>query len=511
MKKIILLILGFLLIGKLFSGSKNPFPTAISQPGDNPPGCEIYELGTTKGCTPDTINYDFPCGDSDNSTWQYFIATGSGKLTIVGHDCIIRKGIQAAVYDFDLNLVSSCILYDSSSMYPYINLDHLTRGEFYLLMISGQEGDECDFILNYPYDRDLYRISPVDTIIKTPDIEQPCFGTEICFSLNSIIPLVSYEWDIPSGTEIISGGTLLDSFVCLKYVDAWGDNYLDVEVLDECGEDYRRSNRTEDVEPWFFRTEFDDIDVCHDTFPFLYGSVLIESFGWHHDTIYDDPEFPCGKIKELGVWSRPDPETIDTIICPGSCVTFGDSCFFEGIQENYGFECTTIKELRLSFAETGNFEINCHLDTFIQALGFVWSVHGADSFDVFRNDTFLQRQSRSSLLFPLQSISGSFMKIRVEPMNHLGCDFQASEIICPVKPIFTEPEKQVKIVPNPSVDYFFIVAEVPIQKIETFDASGKKIQEDFQKMIDLSEKPKGVYFLKIHTEEEVLIEKVLKI
>ncbi|MEZ4948520.1 MAG: hypothetical protein R2784_03880 [Saprospiraceae bacterium] len=76
------------------------------------PTCEmcgpIY-IGSTAGFSPDTFPYDFPCGNIENSQWWSVTTIGTTmSFTVVPENCSNNKGLEIALYDIDLNLVTTC-------------------------------------------------------------------------------------------------------------------------------------------------------------------------------------------------------------------------------------------------------------------------------------------------------------------------------------------------------------------------------------------------------------------
>ncbi|UPT71216.1 MAG: T9SS type A sorting domain-containing protein [Flavobacterium sp. JAD_PAG50586_2] len=72
----------------------------------------------------------------------------------------------------------------------------------------------------------------------------------------------------------------------------------------------------------------------------------------------------------------------------------------------------------------------------------------------------------------------------------------------------------VKVYPNPAADFIYItVNNQSISKITLFDVSGKKILELNQPVekIDISELTKGVYVLKLTSEDKTTTQKVIKL
>ena len=68
----------------------------------------------------------------------------------------------------------------------------------------------------------------------------------------------------------------------------------------------------------------------------------------------------------------------------------------------------------------------------------------------------------------------------------------------------------VNLYPNPTKDKIYINASIDIEKIEIYNVLGNKIDEINTTTLDLSEQAKGIYFLKIYTNSNVISKKVIK-
>ena len=125
--------------------------------------CEPFYQGTTRGYTPDSVNYDFPCGTVENSQWISFYPEMDGSVTIafLTINCINSKGVEAIVYDENLNKLSDCIAAEDD-ISENIRLEGLDPLKKYYIMLDGIDGDECDFIFVSSFNFEL-RI--VDTVI----------------------------------------------------------------------------------------------------------------------------------------------------------------------------------------------------------------------------------------------------------------------------------------------------------------------------------------------------------
>lgn len=80
-------------------------------------------------------------------------------------------------------------------------------------------------------------------------------------------------------------------------------------------------------------------------------------------------------------------------------------------------------------------------------------------------------------------------------------------------PIF-EFDNSVKIYPNPTSDFIHIDSDFSIESIELYDIQGRiletLLESENTSKLDITDKPKGIYFLKIKTEKGSKVEKIVK-
>jgi hypothetical protein len=77
-----------------------------------------------------------------------------------------------------------------------------------------------------------------------------------------------------------------------------------------------------------------------------------------------------------------------------------------------------------------------------------------------------------------------------------------------------EKDNTVRVYPNPTSSKITIHSDFAIESIQLYDVQGRIIETRLlnanQFVIDISEKPKGIYFLKIQTEKGSKVEKLIK-
>ena len=78
--------------------------------------------------------------------------------------------------------------------------------------------------------------------------------------------------------------------------------------------------------------------------------------------------------------------------------------------------------------------------------------------------------------------------------------------------IFKNDFSKIMVFPNPFKDHIQIQADESLNKIEIFDLQGKKVKEQHNnlKQLNLSLLEKGIYFLKIITEHQIVFKKIVK-
>lgn len=203
-------------------------------PTDQPPGPYIcWPLidgftASTSGFTADNP-FDNFCGTIENNSWFSISPCGSQvKFSIQSYDCQLGYGIQAAIYNKNFDLVSSCYSSMGSNFYGEIESANLIPGEIYYVMVDGFLGDDCEYTITA-----LEGISPPSSEVLTESIEGTIVGrTEVCngdlapyqvappscvhetnTGSNCPIPDLSayydttYYWSLPPGASIIGNSS----------------------------------------------------------------------------------------------------------------------------------------------------------------------------------------------------------------------------------------------------------------------------------------------------------------
>ena len=216
----------------------------------------------------------------------------------------------------------------------------------------------------------------------------------------------------------------------------------------------------------------------------------------------------------IDLQTEPEARLVDTVICPGSCVTFGDSCYYESFKWDYYEPCSIETRYTVSYYDTSHFEIRTFLDTFLNTISFDWRDLGVDSFDIFINNQFYITQSYSSVLIPITNDLPTNFTLRVEPRSFPNCDFPTPEIDVSLDRLSKIEENtfknRISVYPNPTKNTVQIQSESTLLQAELFDLNGKKLHISKTKTIDVTALNTGVYFLKITTAGGKLWKKVLK-
>ena len=71
---------------------------------------------------------------------------------------------------------------------------------------------------------------------------------------------------------------------------------------------------------------------------------------------------------------------------------------------------------------------------------------------------------------------------------------------------------QLSIYPNPAKDDIFVKSEVQIKKVEIYSLTGALLlsENNFKEKISVLTLPHGVYLVKVYTDKEVAVSKIVK-
>ena len=154
-------------------------------------------VGNTNGFTTDLVTYDFPCGTIENSQWTTIIADATTMaITITSFNCSGAIGVEFALYDQDLSLVSDCFSSEGTETVGTITASDLIVGDRYHLLIDGYNGSSCGF--SALISGGLEMLPPVTPVTVMNDSPNPegvfCVGEEVCFEIEEVPFATNYEW-----------------------------------------------------------------------------------------------------------------------------------------------------------------------------------------------------------------------------------------------------------------------------------------------------------------------------
>ena len=480
---------------------------------DEPPGCtfcsNIYQ-GSTEGFTADTIVQNFSCGTIENNQWLSVQADFSGELElrIETKNCDNQEGIEVALFDQNLNMVECASIRDLMDW----QITDLIRGEIYWLMIDGQNGDICDFVITRILQRGF-----INWKTTNAGRRQVCPGAEVCFRASLEFPALQYEWKIDSsGLTILSGGGLRDSFLCVRF-DSLGTQTIAVNPIGSCFVNYSTGNNYEVVDAPVFSLKR-TYNLCLPDIPFSEFGQRIDSFGLTKFTY--KTAAGCDSVYEFRVNRFRVNTSAGSEFCQGDTVIVNNQVLTEGGTYNFLYEfgnqnqCDSLFSYNLTQIDTAAPEINCLIDTFVRGVGISWDRNlFIKEYKLRINNQLIILDNQSSYLY-LPKVKNEQLNISLEPSSDRCFHHIAyAQCIGPDKVTSAKEinETQLYIFPNPSEGIFKIQSDEKISLIEVFDFSGRQILKTKNQEIDLSAQKSGVYFFKIRTNQEIFIKKVVKI
>jgi len=424
---------------------------------DEPPGCSICFStfqGKTGGYTPDSFNYDFPCGEIEGSQWFSLYASLEGKLEILltSEKCQNQMGIEAAIYDENFNRVSNCGVTDNAAADLTLVAENLDLGVPYFLMIDGVENDDCEFsILTIEhFSTNLLFLEPF-TLDNEP---RYCIDEEFCLTFPPVLGAISYDWNIDQGFEILSGGGEQDTFVCCRINGLFGQ--LNVSPFHPCA----------------------------------FGSI--QSLNLANDQFFDIH--------------------MDTILCVGECIEYWDTCFTEDGMHEIIFENPTGCDSALFLTITHNEifpspKINCQSRN--DSIFIDWNAHnGVTEYDVFIDREFFTTTIENKIFLSDVPI-GELVNVKVQPKG--SCSYLPAEAVC--NSIITKASddffsNKINVFPNPTTGNLNIETDLKIQEIEIYNASGRILQKEKTTSFELKNRSAGIYFIKIKTSDGVGVKRI---
>lgn len=379
-------------------------------------------------------------------------------------------------------------------------------------MIDGQEGDICDFSVMNSKEPNF-----IGNIITSSDGNrtETCFGSQICYKTKHDSSIVNYIWKVPLGISVISGGGMRDSSICLEF-NKIGRQKIELELELECDNFYFDEHFINIKDRQVFSEQL-SLTLCSGELPFEINGLVIDSFG--------RTDFPletlsrCDSIFSVFAAERIIIDTQRYFFCQGDTLLIDTASIFETgrhaffYPEGSVFLCDSTAIVNVEVADTTPPRINCVVDTFINSLGIIWNDNPhVDFYKLELNDSIIFLTDRRSYLYQ-SDISEEIVNISVKPYSDF-CIHQEGTLTCKTAKISTNienlEEAHVEIFPNPSAGIFKILSRKPIEKIEVFDLSGRKILTKNASEIDLRDYPSGIYFFKIQTDAGAVLKKVFK-
>jgi len=285
-------------------------------------------VGNTAGFTPDNANFSFPCGTIENSQWATFTAASSSvSVSINASNCSNGSGLEMAIYDQNLNLVSNCFSSAGSNMSGTLNPTNLNPGQEYLILIDGFGGDICDFSISLMGNvENLPPLPPGEITNDALPGREVCVGQQVCYSIPPVANATAYEWVVPQNGRIISGqGT---TNICAVF-DAVGGGVIRVTPSNLCFEGIPAIDISL-VLP-VVPTILPPIFLCEDELPFVSNGIGFDTFGRHEVVLLNAAG--CDSVVNFTLIPIPQiPNVIEANLCLGDCFMIGDSCYTDSTQ-----------------------------------------------------------------------------------------------------------------------------------------------------------------------------------
>lgn len=458
---IIIVVLAFGFQSNIFGQLRCITNSNGNHDNDEPPGCTICDeaiIGNTAMKTAENFNFDFPCGEIENSQWFSLFANSQGQagVKIILGDCQIGNGIEAAIYDKDFNLVSECKSHNQTNFPFWVSAENLIGNRLYYLMVDGNQNDNCFFTVETPIPPPTSNLSVGDVTSSNESIL--CPGMEVCFSISPVSKALAYEWESTPGHPIITGGGSMDTFVCIRVV-AGSIGWVYVRPIDHC-------------------------------------------------SIGDGISIPIVALSKIS-------RHIDTIVCAGTPIQIrGNTFITEGehlinIETTDPMICDTVVVINLKHINLFPSPLLDCKDSLGQ-LFLKWSEpSGATEYVVSVNrDSILTVSDNFVFLDGLTR--GMELNLKVQPKG--SCTYLPGEMNC----IFGISKTKnysfnniISVFPNPTKGIVNIETDFEIEEIKIYDTAGRLLQTEKTTSFELKNRGSGIYFLKIKTDEGVGVKRVL--
>ena len=475
---------------------------------DDFPGCTLcrggsYE-GSTNGKTTEPIDFDFPCGEIENSQWFTFTPDSTGLFFDIQLLSGL-KGIEIGLFDNDLELVGDChVLTERDTfIYVYSRYPDLKYYQPYYLMIDGIEGDSCEF--RFFFESNLNPIGRVELgdIQQYPEGEF-CPGEEVLFTVRTNPLRANYNWEVFGSLEVIEGGGSLDTFVRVLALDEGVDfGGIEVAPYNVCGQGPKYKDYFDT--PKYIYTNLGDKYFCiedRDSLP--EDSCIIIDNGCDSCFNYRfirDNSYSSTKVSE--------------VICSETCYVNRDSCYYGDTihtivyEDYYPNGCDSVVYLDLKTISVFPSPLIDYTSVSSGILVEWDSVNSAERYDVF-----IDRDSFASTLDTFfwvpNFLSPENLNIKIQPKG--PCSYLPAEIT--INPISFSSESfianRILLLPNPTDGLLNIKSDLSIEQTEIYDLTGRLIAVHFEKSFSLEKETAGIYFLKIKTNEGIYVKRIFK-
>ena len=229
------------------------------------------------------------------------------------------------------------------------------------------------------------------------------------------------------------------------------------------------------------------------------------------------PKHPCGvKTDFRGSMIVPQVSNFIVELCEGNCFQLADSCYFEqgqylintGLRNSNG--CDSIVNLDLILFDIFSSPlIDCQPNQ--DGILFNWQeLSGATEYQIFLNrDSFTT--TTDNFIFIENIPIDSMVDVKVQPIG--ACTYLPAEITCTNSISNTNNgflDSEVVVYPNPTTGKIYIETNLKVESIEVYDVAGRFLQKEKWTSFELVNKGKGIFILKIKTNEGSIVKRVVQ-
>ena len=446
--------------------------------------CNTGFVGNTAGFIADNFGVNFPCGTLDNTQWASFIADASTvSAQISAFNCTGAIGVEFAIYDQGLSLVSNCFSSGGSTLSGTVTANNLTAGNKYYLLIDGFNGSSCGFSVRISGNLEMQ--PPVEPVTVESSSLNPsgvfCVGEEVCFEVDDVPFATSYEWHVSKNAKVINHSNTTKNF-CVRWKEA-GGGLVRVTPSNPCYSGL--PNYSVNIVSEIPKTIKPPENVCSGNLPVVIDGITFDDFGIQEVNL--GSVNGCDSIVVYDIVEVIDSALAAPII---SCDPGDSTILFtwndDPDADNYIPTVLTgqsgVRINRLNFEAT--------------VLGFGEEVTLQVTAEDFGNFCFPSTSSK--LTCQTNNIKAAPTKNNPKFGNNGLTGIKTKSLVL--------------IHPNPTNETVNISASSDIEQVDIFNVSGKRIKSIYQeKSIDCSDLSSGIYFFKIKIENEIYVERIQKI